>query len=63
MGFAGSSVVWKMENRGLLIQTVIYFLITSVTMMPIAYIAHWMEHSLKGVFLHFDPFAVVYVIM
>jgi len=30
---------------GIAKQTGIYFLILSLTMFPIAYITHWMEHS------------------
>lgn len=61
MGFAASSVIWEMEEWGIVKQTGIYFLIVSVIMMPIAYVTFWMEHSLKGVASYFGIFALIFV--
>ena len=63
MGFAASSVIWDMEDWGLVKQTGIYFLIDSVTMMPIAYVTFWMEHSLKGVLSYFGIFALMFAVV
>lgn len=60
MGFAASSVIWEIENWGIVKQTGIYFLIVSVIMMPIAYITYWMEHSLKGVVSYFGIFFLIF---
>ncbi len=62
-GFGIASVIWDMENWGIVKQTGIYFLIVSVIMMPIAYITHWMEHSLKGILLYFGIFFIIFVII
>lgn len=62
-GFGVASVIWDMENWGIVKQTGIYFLIVSVIMMPIAYITHWMEHSLKGILLYFGIFFIIFVII
>lgn len=63
MGFAASSVIWEMEDWGLVKQTGIYFFIISVIMMPIAYVTYWMEHSLKGILSYFSIFVLIFVII
>jgi len=45
VGFAASSVIWEMESWSLVRQTGVYFFIISLIMLPIAYVAYWMEHS------------------
>lgn len=63
MGFAASSVIWEIENWGIIKQTGIYFMIVSVIMMPIAYVTYWMEHSFKGVLSYFGIFVLIFVII
>lgn len=63
MGSAASSVIWEMENWGIVKQTGIYFLVLSVIMMPTAYVMYWMEHSLKGVLSYFGIFAALFIVM
>lgn len=62
-GFAASSVIWEMENWGLVKQTGIYFLIISVVMMPIAYVLYWMEHSPKGILSYLGVFIFIFVVI
>lgn len=62
-GFAAASVIWEMEDWGLVKQTGIYFLLISVIMMPIAYAAYWMEHSLKGILSYFGIFLAIFVVI
>ncbi len=59
-GFAASSVIWEIENWGIIKQTGIYFIITSVIMLPIAYCVYWMEHSIVGIFSYFGIFALIF---
>ncbi len=59
-GFAASSVIWEIESWSIVKQTSIYFLIISVIMLPIAYFAYWMEHSLAGVFRYFGTFVLIF---
>ena len=63
MGCAGSSVIWQIEDWGIVKQTGIYFLIVSVIMMPIAYVTFWMEHSLKGVLSYFGIFTFIFAVV
>jgi hypothetical protein len=60
--FAAASVIWEMEKWSLAKQTGIYFLVASFAMLPIAYFAHWMEHSLAGFMLYFGIFVTIFVI-
>lgn len=62
-GFAGTSVIWEMENWSLVKQTGIYFVICSLILMPIAYISRWMEHSVEGVLGYFGIYALIFVIV
>lgn len=63
MGFGAGSVIWEIEDWGLAKQTGIYFAVISVVMLPVAYITHWMEHSLKGAFSYFGVFVLIFVII
>ena len=62
-GFAGSSIIWEMDEWSLLKQTSIYFGIVSVLMMTIAYICEWMEHSVKGVLSYFGIFFAIFIVV
>lgn len=61
--FAACSVIWEMENWSIVKQSLIYFIITGCTMLPVAYFANWMEHSLAGFLYYFAVFAGIFVIV
>ena len=61
--FGSCSVIWEIENWSIAKQTCIYFLITSVVMMPIAYFTNWMPHTLIGFLLYFGVFAVIFIVI
>jgi hypothetical protein len=61
--FAVASIIWEMEKWSLAKQTGIYFFVVSLVMLPIAYFAHWMEHSLAGFALYFGIFIAIFVVM
>ena len=50
---AASSVIWENDNWSILKQTVIHFVIISFTMLPIAYFAHWMDHTFIAIVKYF----------
>ena len=60
--FAASSVIWEMEEWSIAKQTGWYFVITSLVMMPIAYFANWMEHSIVGILSYFGVFLLIFII-
>ncbi len=62
-GFAASSVIWEMENWGIVKQSGIYFMSISVIMLPIAYVTYWMEHSVAGVLSYFGIFVLIFVLV
>ncbi len=62
-GFAASSVIWEIDNWSIVKQTGIYFAIISVIMLPIAYFAYWMEHSVVGFLIYFGIFVLIFAIM
>ena len=62
-GFACASVIWEKDNWSIAKQTGLYFLITSLVMMPIAYITNWMKHSILGFLSYFGIFILIFIII
>lgn len=62
-GFAASSIIWEMEHWSIVKQTGIYFSVISVVMLPIAYFAYWMEHSVWGFVSYFGVFVFIFVVI
>ena len=61
-GFAMASVIWELDSWSLAKQSGIYFLIACIIMLPIAYIANWMKHSIAGVLSYVCIFIVIFVV-
>lgn len=62
-GFAASSVIWEIEHWSVVKATGIYFLIISVIMLPVAYFAYWMEHSIVGFLSYYGIFILIFVVI
>lgn len=62
-GFAAASVIWELDAWSLAKQSGIYFLIISVIMLPIAYAANWMQHTVLGVLSYAGIFAAIFVVV
>ncbi|MGI6607452.1 MAG: DUF3021 domain-containing protein [Erysipelotrichaceae bacterium] len=62
-GFAASSLIWEMDNWSIAKQTGIYFAVTSLIMMPVAYLARWMEPTLKGFASYFGIYILIFIII
>ncbi|MCH5296340.1 MAG: DUF3021 domain-containing protein [Ruminococcus sp.] len=60
---AGASVIWEKDNWSILRQTLTHCIIISVTILPIAYLMHWMNHSVWGILSYFGIFFVIYFII
>ena len=60
-GFAMASVIWELESWSLAKQSGIYFLIACIIMLPIAYIANWVEHSIGGFLSYVGIFVAIFV--
>lgn len=61
--FGGLSVIWELEDWSLVKKTGIYFLGASLGMLPIAWLTHWMEHSLGGFLGYFGTFAAIFAVV
>lgn len=60
---SAASVIWEIESWNLMKQTVIYFLIISFVMMPIAYFLYWMEHTITGFLSYLGTFVIIFIIV
>ena len=60
-GFAVASVIWELDSWSLARQSGVYFLTASLLMLPIAYLANWMEHSLAGFLSYAGIFAAIFI--
>lgn len=54
--FGAASVIWEIDTWSLMKQSGIYFLVISLGMLPAAYLARWMEHTVKGFLIYFGIF-------
>ena len=61
--FAAISTIWEIEDWSIAKQTAIYFTSAALTMMPIAYLAKWMEPTIKGFLSYFGIFVVIFIII
>lgn len=61
--FAAASVVWQIEEWSIARQTGIYFLATASVMLPAAYIAGWMEHSVMGALYYLGIFTAAFFVL
>ena len=60
---AAGSVIWQIEDWSILKQTTVHFFVLSLSMLPIAYTARWMEHTGAGALLYFGIFAGLYLLI
>ncbi len=63
IGFSASSVIWELDSWSLFKQSGIYFFIISIIMLPSAYFANWMEHSLIGFLSYIGIFALIFFVV
>lgn len=61
--FSAISVIWEMESWSIVKQTGLYFLITAATMLPVAYLGHWMERTWLGFVIYLAVFIAIFVFM
>ena len=59
---AASSVVWA-ADWSLLMRTVASFLLLTLSMLPVAYVTGWMEHTVKGFLLYFAVFTLIFALI
>lgn len=57
----GMSVIWDIEEWSLLRQTATHLIFFSAVTMPLAWLMHWMEHSLGGILGYLGVFFLIYL--
>ena len=62
-GFSMASVIWEIDSWGLAKQSGVYFFIISAVMLPIAYFANWMRHSLVGFLSYAGIFTAIFAVV
>lgn len=60
--FAVCSLIWEMERWSLLKQSAVYFAVTALVMLPVAWVCGWMDHSAGGVALYMGIFAGIFAV-
>lgn len=59
--FSVSQLIWELEHWSLFRQSATYLLITSIVMLPTAFILQWMEHSLIGFLSYASIFVFIFL--
>lgn len=62
-GCAMASVIWDMDSWSLAKQSGVYFIIVSLIMFPISYVANWMQHTVSGILLYIGIFVIIFVLV
>lgn len=60
-GFAMASVIWELDSWSLARQSGVYFLAAAALVLPVAYLAGWMEPSLVGFLSYLGIFVAIFV--
>ena len=60
VGFAAASVIWELDSWSLAKQSGVYFLVIGIFLLPIAYVANWMQHSVVGFLSYIGIFAGIF---
>ncbi len=60
---AAASCAFQMEHWSISKATAVHFLVLSLSMLPIAYFSHWMEHTFAGVLAYFGVFLAIYAMI
>lgn len=61
--FGAASVIWEIESFSLSKQTILHFLIISISSFPIAYGLYWIPHHIYGALGYIGLFLGVYLII
>ena len=60
-GFAAASVIWDLDSWSLARQSGVYFLVIGIILLPIAYVANWMQHSVAGFLSYIGIFIGIFI--
>lgn len=61
--FGMGSAIYSIEKWNLTRQTIVHFVVVSVSMLPVAYVCRWIDPSFLSVIVYFAAFAADYFII
>lgn len=61
--FSAASLIWEIDRWSIAKQTGIYFIVISAAMLPVAYINHWMQHTLAGFLIYLGIFLLIFMVV
>mgnify|MGYP002572985650 CR=1 FL=1 len=59
--FGAGSMIWEIERWSIAGQTGAYLVVTSLAMLPTAYLLYWMRHSLAGFLSYLGIYLLVFL--
>lgn len=59
--FGAGSAIWEVEHWSIARQTGVYLLVTSLAMLPTAYLLYWMQHSLAGFLVYLGIYLLIFL--
>ncbi len=60
---AVGSLTWEMEKWSITRMTVVHFLVLTLSMLPIAWFAHWVQRSAAGLLSYIGIFLGIYLVI
>lgn len=60
---SAGSLIWEVERWSLMKQTALYLGLSAAAYLPVAYLLHWMEHSLRGMLGYLGSFLVFFAVV
>ena len=63
VGFAAASVIWELDSWSLAKQSGVYFLVIGILLLPIAYVANWMQHTVVGFLSYLGIFVGIFAVV
>ena len=59
--FGAGSMIWEIERWSIAGQTGAYLVVTSLAMLPTAYLLYWMRHSLAGFLSYLGIYLLIFL--
>lgn len=60
---SAGSLIWEIEHWNIMKQTIVHFVLVSVTMLPVAYLAKWVAATPLSLLSYFGVFAGLYFLI
>ncbi len=60
---AAGSLIWEIEHWNIMKQTIVHFILVSVTILPVAYLAKWVAGTPLSLLSYFGVFAALYFVI